>query len=184
MADDADLATRAAAGDRDAAGEIYDRHAPLVRAILLDATGSWTEANDLVQEVFLRAFGRLGQLRRPELLCGWLVGIARRQAADYRRHAARGRRLFTSLIDEPADERHGDDGSTGTRAADAIDEVRQAIRDLPERERIAVHVHYLCGETAEVARQVLGLSPAGFYKLLERARGRLAVTLLKMGNKR
>ena len=44
MADDADLATRAAAGDRDAAGEIYDRYAPLVRAILLDITGSWTEA--------------------------------------------------------------------------------------------------------------------------------------------
>ena len=183
MADDADLATRAAAGDREAAGEIYDRYAPLVRAILLDATGSWTEANDLVQEVFLRAFGQLGQLRRPELLCGWLVGIARRQAADYRRHAARGRRLFTPLVDEPADQRPGG-GTAGTAAADAIDDVRQAIRDLPELERIAVHVHYLCGETAEVARQVLGLSPAGFYKLLERARGRLAVTLLKMGNKR
>jgi RNA polymerase sigma-70 factor (ECF subfamily) len=182
MADDADLATRAAAGDRDAAGQIYDRYAPLLRAILLDASGSWTEANDLVQEVFLRAFGRLGQLRRPELLCGWLVGIARREGANYRRNSARGRRLFTPLVEEPTDDRPGG-GPSDFRAADAVDDVRQAIRELPERERIAIHVHYLCGETAEAARQVLGLSPAGFYKLLERARGRLAVSLLKMGNK-
>jgi RNA polymerase sigma-70 factor (ECF subfamily) len=183
MADDADLATRAAAGDRDAAGEIYDRYAPLVRAILLDATGSRAEANDGVQEVFLRAFGRLAQLRQPELLCGWLVGIARREGANYRRQTARGRKLFTPLVDEPADERASDGESTDARAAEAIDEVRQAVRDLPERERIAVHVHYLCGETAEVARQVLGLSPAGFYKLLARARGRLAGSLLRMDHK-
>ncbi|HEX4145346.1 MAG TPA: sigma-70 family RNA polymerase sigma factor [Pirellulales bacterium] len=183
MADDADLATRAAAGDRDAAGEIYDRYAPLVRAILLDAAGSWTEANDLVQEVFLRAFGRLGQLRRPELLCGWLMGIARREAANHRRHAARGRRLFTPLVDEPADDRLIG-GPGDARAVDAIDDIRQAIRELPERERIAIHVHYLCGETVEVARQVLGLSPAGFYKLLERARGRLAASLQRLDSKR
>ena len=55
MADDAELAARAAGGERQAVGEIYDRYAPLVRAILFDATGSLDEANDLVQEVFLRA---------------------------------------------------------------------------------------------------------------------------------
>jgi DNA-directed RNA polymerase specialized sigma24 family protein len=54
MASDAELAKRAAGGDQTAAGEIYDRYAPLVRAVLLDAVSS-QEANDLVQEVFLRA---------------------------------------------------------------------------------------------------------------------------------
>ena len=47
MTDDAELARKAAGGDQDAAGEIYDRYAPLVRAILLDAAGSLAEANDL-----------------------------------------------------------------------------------------------------------------------------------------
>ena len=173
MADDADLARRAAAGEQGAAGEIYDRYAPLVRAIVLDATGSLTEANDLVQEVFLRALSRLGQLRRPELLCGWLVGIARREGMEYRRQSARRRRRFTSLTSEPAQ-------ANEAAFHDTTELVRQAISELPERERIAVHIHYLCGEPAEAARQALRLSPSGFYKLLERARGRLRAQLLKM----
>jgi RNA polymerase sigma-70 factor, ECF subfamily len=173
MADDAELVRRATAGGRDAAGEIYDRYAPLVRAITLDATGLTAEASDLVQEVFLRALSRLGQLRQGELLCGWLVGIARRQGAEYRRRMARQRRRFAPLIDEPA---HVDDEA----AAHAIELVRQAIRQLPERERIAIHIHYLCGEPAEAARAALGFSPSGFYKLLERARARLRAQLLKM----
>jgi RNA polymerase sigma-70 factor (ECF subfamily) len=55
---------------------------------------------------------------------------------------------------------------------------------LPERERMAVHIHYLCGEPAEVARHALGLSQSGFYKLLERARGRLRARLLELEKRR
>ncbi|HXY33998.1 MAG TPA: sigma factor [Planctomycetaceae bacterium] len=54
MGDDAELARRILARDREAAGQIYDRYAPLVRAVLLDATGSLPEADELVQEVFVR----------------------------------------------------------------------------------------------------------------------------------
>jgi RNA polymerase sigma-70 factor, ECF subfamily len=173
MADDADLVRKAALGDQDAAGEIYDRYAPLVRAIVLDATGSLAESHDLVQDVFVRALGGLSQLRQPELLCGWLVGIARRQGTDYRRQRACQRRHFTPLVDDPLEE-------SDQRADDEIDLVREAIRDLPEQERLAVHIHYLCGEPVEAARAALKLSPSGFYKLLERARERLRTRLLKL----
>jgi RNA polymerase sigma-70 factor (ECF subfamily) len=192
MANDGELAKRAAAGEREAAGEIYDRYAPLVRAILLDATGSLPEANDLVQEVFLRALPRLGQLRQPERLCAWLIGIARRQGTDYRRQAGRRRRWFAPLVGDVAaaadtassDTVSNDTVSNDTVSFDTADLVRQAIGELPERERIAVHIHYLCGEPAEVARKTLGLSASGFYKLLERARSRLRVRLLKVEQRR
>jgi RNA polymerase sigma-70 factor (ECF subfamily) len=177
MASDAELAARAAAGEQSAAGEIYDRYSPLIRAILLDATGSLPEANDRVQEVFLRAFGRLDQLRRGEALGGWLVEIARREGVEYRRQMARRRLRFSPLADEAEQNRE-------EPRTHEIDAVRDCIRRLPERERIAVHVHYLCGEPAEVARQALGLSPSGFYKLLERARERLRTMLLKMEERR
>src|SRR5579863_1545190 len=130
MRTDAELAKRAALGDRDAAGEIYDRYAPLLRAILLDATGSLSEADDLLQEVFVRALTRLSQLRRPERLCGWLVGIARRQGTDYRRQAGRRRRRFTPFAAEPA-------APAESQSNETIDCVRRAIADLPERERMA-----------------------------------------------
>lgn len=83
MANDAELAKRAAAGDREAAAEIYDRYAPLIRAILLDAAGSLPEANELLQEVFLLAFSRLGQLKQPESLSAWLIGIGAAKGANF-----------------------------------------------------------------------------------------------------
>jgi RNA polymerase sigma-70 factor, ECF subfamily len=173
MAEDADLARRAAAGDREAAGEIYDRFAPLVRAVLLDATGSLPEANELVQEVFLRALSRLGQLRRPERLCAWLIGISRRQGAEYRRQAGRRRKRVTPLVNDPV-------SAADDRSNETVEMVRQAIRELPERERLAIHIRYLCDEPPEAARQAIGLSPSGFYKLLERARRRLRARLTQV----
>lgn len=177
MPDDRELSRRAARGDREAAGEIYDRHAPLVRAILLDATGSLSEANDLLQEVFLRALGNLRQLRDPDKLAGWIVGIARREGADFCRRRVRERQRFEPLIDDPA---HASDNEEIERTK----HVRAAISTLPERERIAVHIHYLSGEPVDVARQVLGLSTSGFYKLLERARERLRVRLGELEERR
>jgi RNA polymerase sigma-70 factor (ECF subfamily) len=177
MADDAELVRRVVAGDAAAAGEVYDRYANLVRAVLLDATASVSDANELVQEVFLKALSQIGRLRQPEKLCGWLVGIARRQGAEYRRLKARERRRITPLISDPPESR-----------PETLDEevilVRQAISELPERERLAIHIHYLSGEPAEAARSVLGMSPAGFYKLLARARERLRRALLHVESER
>jgi len=176
MANDAELAKRAAAGDREAAGEIYDRYAPLVRAILLDTTGSLPEANDLLQEVFLLAFSRLGQLKQPDRLSAWLIGISRRQGSEFRRQAGRRRRRFVPLVGEVV-------SSAETEPNDMIEQVRKAIRDLPEKERLAVHMHYLCDEPAETARDAVGLSSSGFYKLLERARRRLRSRLNQLENR-
>ena len=173
MANDAELAKRAAAGDREAAAEIYDRYASLVRAILLDATGSLPEANELLQEVFLLALSRMGQLKQPESLSAWLIGIARRQGSEFRRQAGRRRRRFVPLVAEAV-------AAEETNSDGVIEHVREAIRDLPERERLAVHMHYLCEQPAETAREALGLSSSGFYKLLERARRRLRARLSQL----
>ena len=177
MEDDAELAKRILGGDREAAGEVYDRYAPLVRAVLFDATGSLPEADELVQEVFVRGLTRLAQLRRPERIGAWLIGIARHEGKEFRRHAGRRRQRFTTLVDHPAPK-------TQAAVSDTVSLIREAVRELPERERMAVHIHYLCGEPAQVARHALGLSQSGFYKLLERARGRLRARLLELEKRR
>jgi RNA polymerase sigma-70 factor (ECF subfamily) len=177
MEDDAELAKRILGGDREAAGGIYDRYAPLVRAVLFDATGSLPEADELVQEVFVRGLTRLAQLRRPERIGAWLIGIARHEGKEFRRQAGRRRQRFTTLVDHPAPK-------TQAAVSDTVSLIREAVRELPERERMAVHIHYLCGEPAQVARHALGLSQSGFYKLLERARCRLRARLLELEKRR
>ena len=51
-----------------------------------------------------------------------------------------------------------------------ITELREAILKLPDDERFALHLFYLEEQPAAIARECLGLSQSGFYKLLERAR--------------
>jgi RNA polymerase sigma-70 factor, ECF subfamily len=176
MGDAAELVRRMLAGDREAAAAIYDRYAPLVRAVVLDATGSLPDADELVQEVFVRGLTRVGQLRRLDRLGAWLVAIARREGKEFRRRAARKRQRFISFTDGPA--------PRAVTVSDTVAVVGDAVAELPERERMAIHIHYLCGEPVEIARKMLGVSRSGFYRLLERARDRLRSRLLESEKRR
>jgi RNA polymerase sigma-70 factor, ECF subfamily len=167
MLDQTLLVRQAQNGDRDAFATLYDRYARLVRAIAYDASGNFSTTHDITQDVFLKAFCRLSQLRNPDRFGAWITQIARRAGRDWQRSNRRDRHEFspqppefTSVIDN-----------------DASIELLQAIRSLPYRERVALHVFYLDEQPADVARRTMGLSSSGFYKLLDRARNRLARVL-------
>jgi RNA polymerase sigma-70 factor, ECF subfamily len=161
MSDTAELVAQARDGDQTAFATLYDRHARLVRAICYDATAHLASAEDLAQDVFLRAHQKLYQLRDREKFLPWLCEIARRAGRDWRRRARRdGKRLETVPESDLAT----------PQESQQVSELRDAIRQLPEDERTALHLFYLEEQPAVVARQILGLSQSGFYKLLDRAR--------------
>src|SRR4029079_17218656 len=87
MSDTAELVVRARAGDHAAFAALYDRHARLVRAICYDATAHLTSADDLSQEVFLRAYQKLHQLRDGSRFVAWLCEIARKGGHDWGKKA-------------------------------------------------------------------------------------------------
>jgi RNA polymerase sigma-70 factor (ECF subfamily) len=164
MDNEAMLVRQARNGDRDAFAALYDRYARLVRAIAYDASGNVATAQDIAQDVFLKAFCRLNQLKDPERFGAWITQIARRAGRDWQRSRMRDRHEFRS---QPPDVAaiHEDDSATV---------LLQAIRSLPYRERMALHIFYLDEQPAELARTTMGLSSSGFYKLLERARANAA----------
>src|ERR1700733_5729230 len=82
ISEDDGLIRAAAAGDRAAFGELYVRYARLVHGILL-ARVPPGEADDMVQDVFLRAMRQLRGLRTAAAFRGWLAAIARNRAMDY-----------------------------------------------------------------------------------------------------
>jgi RNA polymerase sigma-70 factor, ECF subfamily len=65
-------------------GELYEQYGRLVHGILL-AYVSYHDAEDLMQDVFVKALERLPRLREPGAFAAWLIAIARRTAMDYRR---------------------------------------------------------------------------------------------------
>lgn len=167
---DASLVRETLNGDRSAFGVLYDRYARVVRAICFDATCHVDAAQELAQEVFLRAFTRLPELRRPEQFGPWVVSIAKYVCRESRRSRRRDRHRYTANLPESG-------AATSYQTEDAGHELRLAVSKLPEQERLALHLLYLQGDSAEVARGILGLSHSGFYKVVARARERLAEIL-------
>jgi RNA polymerase sigma-70 factor (ECF subfamily) len=104
-AGDEALVRRAAAGDRGAFGELYQRYARVVHGVLL-ARVPPADAEDLVQEVFMSAMKKLGALAAPAAFPGWIVTIARNRAVDYHRanrhESELSERTPDRVRDEPA----------------------------------------------------------------------------------
>lgn len=122
------LAGRARAGDRAAFGALYERYAATVHGIALARLAA-TEAQDLVQEVFLAALEALPTLQDPARFGAWLLAIARNRALD-RLRARRRPRAEDLDLGQLADPRPGEpEGAEEARNALA------ALRALPEAYR-------------------------------------------------
>ncbi|MDQ2844533.1 MAG: RNA polymerase sigma factor, partial [Acidobacteriota bacterium] len=81
---EATLVRAAQSGDRAAFGTLYQEYGRLIHGVLL-AHVSYQDAEDLMQEVFMKALKQLPALREPAAFSGWLIAIARRTATDYLR---------------------------------------------------------------------------------------------------
>ena len=136
----ADLAllTRILARDASAVGELYDRHNRLLFGLILRIIRDRSEAEEILQEVFLVVWDRAGTYN-PTLgsPAAWLVGITRNRAIDRLRANASRLRAVESARLEPVespgqddDVLRGEQRRTIMRALDAIpQDQRQLIED-------------------------------------------------------
>ncbi len=162
---DAELVRRSLSGDREAFGQLYDRHACRVQVVAADAGPARGE--DVVQEAFLRAYRNLSTLRARDGFAFWLVGIARKVVQETRRKSS-----SEPLPAVLPDDRPGP--STDVDNADEAAHLRALVARLPEEQRQAVQFFFLSRrDVAEVAR-LLGRSRSGTYALLRQAVGTLA----------
>ena len=76
------LVVRAQGGDRQAYGELVERFQPTVYAVALARLRNPSEAQELVQEVFLHGMKKLPQLRDVQCFAGWLRQITVRMAIN------------------------------------------------------------------------------------------------------
>jgi len=142
-------------GDREAFAQLYQRFARMVHGIVL-ARIDRTDVDDVVQDVFVNALDRLGDLREPAAFGGWLAAIARHRAADYGR-----RRMVTDSLESDAVS-CSDSDQLGALA------VLDAVRSLPDAYRETLTLRLVEGMTgAEIAERT-GLTPASVRVNLHR----------------
>lgn len=168
---------RDAATRRDAAvASLFDAHyAGLCRlaTLLLDDRA---QAEEVVQEAFLRAFAGWHRIRYPERAGAYLrSAVVNGCRSRGRRRAAEARGNQTVW----AQTRHGDPASDPERRADAI-AVWQAVRALPPRQREAVVLRYYADLTEAAVAVALGCSVGTVKSQLAKARASLARRLAEV----
>jgi RNA polymerase sigma factor (sigma-70 family) len=124
-------------GDREAFRWLYRRHQRLVRSTLQHLCDP-TTLDDLVQEVFLRAWKGLGRMQLQSQFSTWLYRIAWNVGADYRRGMARSHARQAQLTQTPLetssdswqDLHHQDLVSRGLQALSADQAILVILNDL------------------------------------------------------
>lgn len=135
--------------------ELVKRHQRTVYSLLYQLAPDWEDTSDLSQEVFIRVWRNINNLRNPASFRSWLTQIVTNLFYDELRK--RPRRLPTVSMDEGLDSE--DDGSTRDIPDTSVmpeekalnkeitEVIRQAMLRLPEQFRTAI-----------VLREVEGLS--------------------------
>ena len=169
--DDAEAVERVRAGDVEAYRVLVERHWRGVLAALRQRLGNSPDVEDLLQETFVRAYERLGQLRQPKKFRLWLLRIATKLCADLRRRRREvvpGEESLRMLVESQP--------SRNTRPSPDTD-VRDAVDALPQKYREVVMLRFLggmtCKEIAEFLDEPAGTVRNRLFRALEMLRSKL-----------
>jgi len=156
---------------------VTEHHARIAR--LVQRLLGWSsDADDVVQEVFLAALDAWPKFRGASQASTWLVQIALNKCRTHRRRSGLIRRVITSLR-ERARERHAPPASAATLEQERNEQVRRALQGLPPRDREVLVLHYLEElPVAEIAT-LLNLNRGTVEVRLSRARKRLEPLLTR-----
>jgi RNA polymerase sigma-70 factor (ECF subfamily) len=131
------LVIRAKDGDHEAFGELIEMYEDLVFTIVRRRVRDNFAVNDVTQDVFLRAFRKIGQLGDPAKFKSWICQIAVRLSINYavRTKEFEGRDYFNPAGEEK-------DPAGGMIAEETAQQVRRAIKKLGRIYREAIVAFY------------------------------------------
>lgn len=158
----------------DAFEPLYRMHAGRVYALCVRMTGDSTQAKELLQDVFVRAWERIGTFRGESLFSSWLhrlaVNLVLQEDRTTRRRVAR----VESQDDEMLAMHAARDQSPESRM-----DLESAIASLPPRARRVFVLHDLEGYTHEEISRLTGSAPGTLRAQLFRARRLLMEALAR-----
>ncbi len=166
---DIDLIRQALAGDQQGYREILKRYRAPLYNLLFRMVHNKMEAEDLVQEAFIKAFGALATFNDEYAFSTWLFKIAINNCIDH----FRKKRLKTFSLDKPIDARDGEirrelpdvtyQPENTLLSKEKTQLIEQAIQNLPEKYRISIILRHTEEKSYEEISQILNI-PLGTVK--------------------
>ena len=173
-----ELVARAQAGDVQAFEQLAGAHADRLFAMLLRLLGDRAEAEDVAQEILLRAWRGIGRFQGRSQFFTWLYRIAINEANRSLQKSARrpggvpideqGLQVAACASEEPPrrSERH--------EVREALD---RALNNLPPSHRTAIVLRDVEGLSTRDAAEIAGIGEAAFKSRLHQARLKVRVEL-------
>jgi RNA polymerase sigma-70 factor (ECF subfamily) len=176
---DNELIARAQRGDTRAYGALVEEHQTIAFRTAYLLTGSTADAEDAVQEAFVKAYRALGRFRQGAPFRPWLLSIVANEARNRRRSAGRRERLALRAAEDPLSGGAVPSPEAALLDAEQRGELLAAVNDLREDDRLAIACRYFLGlseeETAEALGWRRGTVKSRTSRALERLRGRMGV---------
>ncbi|HEX2492567.1 MAG TPA: sigma-70 family RNA polymerase sigma factor [Steroidobacter sp.] len=151
-------------------------------------TGNDAQAEDIAQEVFLRAYEHFHQLRASPAAGGWLKTVARNLTLNYLSRCRQRWRLFSELQTADDGEEPGDwDFAAPEELLPALDAkqrgalIDEALKSLPPQQRVPLVLYHFENMSYEHIATTLEVSLAKVKTDILRARAALAKKLLRSG---
>ena len=147
---DGELVLRTLRNDRRAFDELVKKYQRQAVAVSYRLLGSSHDALEVTQDAFLKAYGSLSTLQKPEAFGGWLMRIVSNLSLNYRRSRRTRNQLPLDDLLGPADAQQGDAAGGSEWMAASTDPVhklegqelgrklKEAMAQLPEKQRLAL----------------------------------------------
>jgi len=187
--EEAELVRAASGGDEPAVAEVLRRHASLVLALGVRLLGNRADAEDLLQDVFIRIHRGLSSFRGDSSLKTWICQVTINAARNRKRSDRRRLLHLTDSLDAPVHDdpdgyspadRIADDRATPDRlalSAEVRRRVETAIAGLPAEFREALVLRELEGMAYEDIATALDVSTGTVKSRIARGRARLQEAL-------
>ncbi len=163
---DAVLASRVAAGDAGSLEELYNRYGVQVFSMAYGILRDYALAEDLAQEVFMALWTRAGRFDAAKgVFRHWFLHLAHNRVIDEVRRRRRATLMDADRAPEDATLGLVSNGDTADEAITSVlvGEAREALRALPEEQRVVIVMAYLEGATQQEIAQRTG-TPLGTVK--------------------
>ena len=163
MSSEENLVRQAVDGNQQAFTRLYDEHFDRIYRYIYFRVSNQAEAEDLTQEVFLKALQAIGSYKwRDVPFAAWLFRIAHNQVIDHFRKQSKQKK---APLEEAAAVSMEDPVAMAEQKSE-IDELTSAVKELPSAQQEVISLRFIAGlPIAEVAR-TLGKSE-GTVKALQ-----------------
>jgi RNA polymerase sigma factor (sigma-70 family) len=169
-------------GDKAAFGLLVDKYKEGVYALAYSKLGNFHDAEDVAQEVFVKAYRKLHTLKQYDSFHAWLYATTSNLCKDWIR--ARARRPDGEYIEDEDPETLEvlsiEDYREKAAQRSLHDSLEEALESLPEMHRQVLTLYYLAGMSGKEIARFLGIAPMTAWRRLSRARSQLRKEMAAM----